>query len=63
MMFYVVPNELRDAINANIDAALVDCPDAAADREIFYAQLLEYFNEHGVVPTFTLQKKVNADVS
>lgn len=31
-------------------------PDAAKDREELYRQLLEYFNDHGVVPDFSLKK-------
>jgi hypothetical protein len=53
----IVPNELAAAIYAKIDAALVDCPDAAPDREAFYGQLLDYFDEHGVIPAFSLVKK------
>jgi hypothetical protein len=61
MRMVVVPNCLADAINAKIDAALADCPDAAKDRDIFFGQLLEYFDEHGVVPDFRLEKKDSPD--
>jgi hypothetical protein len=57
MRMVIVPNELAAAIYAKIDAALVDCPDAAPDREAFYGQLLDYFDEHGVIPAFSLVKK------
>lgn len=57
MMLVIVPNYIRDAINAKIDAALVDCPQAAPDRDMFYDQLLEYFHENGVIPEFSLQKR------
>ena len=56
-MFVVVPNALRDAINAKLDKAILDCPGAAPHREELYAQLLSYFNENGVVPDFTLKPK------
>jgi hypothetical protein len=56
-MFFVVPNELRDAINAKLDVAIVACPGAAKDRDELYGYLLGYFNEHGVIPDFSLQKK------
>ena len=52
----IVPNNLRDAIYARIDAALVDCPDAAPDRELFYSKLLEAFDELGFIPEFSLEK-------
>lgn len=55
-MFVIVPNVLSDAINAAIDKALLDCPEAAGEREIFYSQLLGYYNEHGVIPPFTIGK-------
>lgn len=52
----VVPNSLADAINAKLDLAIAACPEAAKDREVLYGQLLEYFDEHGVIPDFSLQK-------
>jgi len=57
MTCVIVPNSLRDAIYARIDAALAEFPDAASDREIFYSQLLAYFDEHGVIPEFELANK------
>ena len=57
MCIMIVPNVLRDLINAKLDAAFAACPDAERDREILYKQLLEYFDEHGTVPDFTLFKK------
>lgn len=56
-MLVIVPNCLRDEINKAIDAALVDHPDAAADREMFFDTLLSYFNEHGHIPQFKLERK------
>jgi hypothetical protein len=56
-MLVIVPNCLRDEINAAIDTALIGHPDAEPDREIFYDTLLAYFNEHGVIPEFTLEKR------
>ena len=53
----IVPNDLRDAINGKLDAALAECPDAEKDRVVFYRQLLCYFDEYGVVPDFSLEKK------
>ena len=55
-MLVVVPDSLRNAINEKLDAAIAQCPDAEKDREVLYSQLLAYFNEHGVVPDFTLAK-------
>lgn len=60
MSFVIVPNSLRDAIYAKVDAAIAGVPDAAPDREYFYSVLLDHFNEHGEIPEFTLEKKVPA---
>ena len=57
MMFRIVPNYIADAINANLDAAFAECPEAAKDREVLYGQLLDYFDEHCVIPDFNLKKK------
>lgn len=56
-MLVIVPNSLRDAINAKLDAAFVECPDAATDRDELYQKLLEYFDKHGSLPGFSLVKK------
>lgn len=56
-MFVIVPNSLHDEINAKLDIAIAKVPDAEKDREVLYQQLLEYFDEHGVVPDFELQRR------
>jgi hypothetical protein len=56
MKYCIVPNELRDAINAKLDTAIAACPDAAKDRDDLYNQLLSYFDEHGEIPDFDLAK-------
>ena len=56
-MFRVIPNVLRDKINEKLDTAFLACPDAAKDRDVLYLQLIDYFDEHGVIPDFELQRK------
>jgi len=56
-MLRIVPNILRDRIDALLDAAYEIYPDAAIDREIHYQRLLDYFDEHGVIPDFQLAKR------
>jgi hypothetical protein len=51
----IVPNSLNAAINEKLDAAIAGCPGAEKDREILYGQLLDYFNEYGVIPDFTIK--------
>lgn len=50
MMFVIVPNELRDAINALLDELIEKHSDAERDRESLYGELLAYYNEHGTLP-------------
>jgi hypothetical protein len=54
MRLLVVPNYLREQIYAAIDREIERVPEAAPDREYFYKQVLGYFDEHGVVPAFSL---------
>lgn len=60
MSMFIVPNSLRDAINARLDAALAEVPDAEKDREHLYHALLMHFNEHGVIPEFSIVKATGA---
>lgn len=60
MRMVIVPDSLRNAISAKLDAAIAKCPDAAKDRDELYRQLLAYFDEHGEVPDFDLAKNVVA---
>jgi hypothetical protein len=54
---FIVPDSLRNAINAKLDAALTDVPDAAKDRDHLYHELLYFFNENGYLPEFSIGKK------
>lgn len=57
MSFVIIPNDLRDQIYAAIDAQLQFVPEAKPDREHFYQTLLNHYNEFGVIPEFSLEKK------
>jgi hypothetical protein len=54
-MIVIVPNSLRDAINEKLDAAIAICPQAEKERDALYHRLLEYFDEHGVIPDCELK--------
>lgn len=54
MKCVIVPDSLSAEIYKRIDAKLVDWPDAVPDRELFYQQLLEHFDAHGVIPEFDI---------
>jgi len=53
----IVPNALRDAINRKLDAAIVENPDAEVGRGEMYDTLLTFYDEHGYIPEFQLEKK------
>ena len=57
MPIVIVPNVLADAINKRLDDAFLLCPEAVKDRDHLYHQLLEYFDEHGIIPEFEIKKK------
>jgi hypothetical protein len=64
MEFIIIPNVLRDAINAKIDAALKDLPaEANVDREVFYQQILAYYNDTGQIPDFKIEKRNSSDAA
>jgi hypothetical protein len=54
-MFLIVPDYIDEAINTKLDEAIHACPGAARDREILYSQLVNYFNEHGEIPDFSIK--------
>ena len=56
MALVIIPDSLRKAIMAKLDAAIAMEPAAEKDRDALYQQLLAYFNEHGTIPDFTLKK-------
>ena len=60
MEIIAVPNYIRDQINAKLDAAIAEVPEAEKDREVLYQQLLQYLDEHGVIPDFSLARKEEA---
>jgi len=51
----IVPNFVRDTINAKLDKAYATSPGAEIDRQLHYNALLAYFDEHGEIPDFKLQ--------
>lgn len=54
-MFRVIPNVLSDKINEMLDKKLPE--EAKKDREYFYNQLIGFYDEHGYLPNFTINKK------
>lgn len=58
-MLVIVPNYLRRELESRLDEQIMLHPDAAKDREELYSQLLDYVNEYGVIPDFSLERKAN----
>ncbi|WP_376956480.1 hypothetical protein ABNQ39_00410 (plasmid) [Azospirillum sp. A26] len=55
-MLLVIPNDIRDELNARLDEQIAAHPDAAADRDVLFAQLVDHVNRTGVIPDFSLAK-------
>jgi len=56
MKVVIVPNHVSEAIHKAIDKALDGRPVTQSDKEILYNQLLMYFDEHGTIPEFELER-------
>ena len=54
---FIVPDSLREAINAALDDAIAKSPDAAPWRDNLYSHLVAFFDEHGYIPEFSLQRR------
>jgi hypothetical protein len=57
MSVVIVPDFVHDAITSALDRELALFPEAEAERGQLYNQLLEYYNENGTVPDFSITKK------
>lgn len=55
-MFVVLPNYIAGRIDQKLDAAIALHPDAEKDRSVLRLRLIAYFDEHGIVPDFELEK-------
>ena len=56
-MFTVVPIYILEEIETKLDAAIQEHPEAEVDRENYRQILLNYVDEHGVIPDFRLEKR------
>lgn len=52
----IVPDSLRNSINEALDAAIKEQPAAEKDREVLYGHLLDFFDLHGYIPSFSIAK-------
>jgi hypothetical protein len=58
MKLYIVPNYIRDRINAKLFFAFLEVPEAAEQKEALYQRLLAHLDDFGVIPDFQLTKEV-----
>lgn len=62
-MLVIVPNYLKRELESRLDEQIILHPGAKKDREALYQQLLDYVNEYGVIPDFSLSpKETNHDI-
>lgn len=54
-MMYVIPDYICEEIDRKLDEEIKKNPDAEKDRQILREQLIEYVNQHGIIPEFSLQ--------
>ena len=57
MRYVIVYDELRKALYQRVDAEIERSGAPVDEREQHYTALLHYYDEHGVIPDFTLEKK------
>ena len=60
MTFFVIPTDIYDEITKRLDAAIAEYPDAEKDRAELRSQIVAFVDEHGYVPEFGLQPKVQS---
>lgn len=63
--FWVVPNELAEAIHRRITEAVAALPEseraeAEKGRDDFYRECLAYFDKHGAIPSFSITRNAAA---
>lgn len=54
MSIVIVPEHVHEAIKAALEKELALYPPGHAAYKKLYGQLLEYYNEHGKIPEFTI---------
>ncbi len=61
--FRVIPTAILERVDRMLDEQLANAPaDAVKDRETLKGQILDYIDEHGVIPEFTIERRPQADI-
>lgn len=66
MSLVIVPDYISEEIYRKVDAAIAAVPDSdrvavSKERETFYRIVLGHFDQHGVIPEFSLTNLGRAD--
>lgn len=61
MRMAIVPNYVRDIINTKLDEALAGRSVPDADRNQMYCDLLNYYDDHGEIPEFTVSRLLDSN--
>jgi len=55
---FIVPTDLANAIKNKLAVAIQNYPEISEEaREALYHQLLDYYDNNGVIPDFVVEKK------
>ena len=63
MRCVVVYDELREVLYRRVDDEIKRSGAPVGERDQHYMTLLRYYDEHGVIPDFTLQKQAGAAIA
>lgn len=58
MKTVIVFDELRNELYRRVDAEIKRSGAPVGERDTHYMTLLQHYDEHGVIPDFTLEKDV-----
>lgn len=56
MATVILPNELTDRIHLQLDKELAGRPISKEEKQSLFNVVLDYFDKHGVIPSFRLKE-------
>lgn len=60
--FRVIPTDILEKVDRLLDEQIALVPDAERDRETLKSSILDYVDEHGVIPQFSIERRPQADI-
>mgnify|MGYP000305380990 CR=1 FL=1 len=61
--FRVIPTDILEKVDKLLDEQIALVPDAAKDRETLKSSILDYVDEHGVIPQFSIERRPEEDIA